>query len=332
MSEVEKSEVENKEEEKKPQKKIKPFVAFIAILLVLALVGFSTLFHYSFSMTPKMIIVKTESGISIVNNPEFMEIKAGEIEEGLAELVTPEGGVAIPVEWGDLGKRMIEAGIIDKNKFYTLHEKRGGFGVYEKGLLEKEDNGHIMINAENANTILNVMWALGLANKNTILEEGPMVDERYGGDASKFASTGGWTLAEGSVMDHYSNHEFFTLTDEQQALVEEVSKNIYRPCCGNSVHFPDCNHGMAMLGLMELMASQGATEQEMYDTALAVNSFWFPDNYMTIGKYFAKRGVTWNEIDSKEILGSMYSGSQGYAQIAREVEPVRSGGGGSCGV
>ena len=27
--------------------------------------------------------------------------------------------------------------------------------------------------------------------------------------------------------------------------------------------FSDCNHGMAMLGLMEFMASQGASEVEM---------------------------------------------------------------------
>ena len=58
-------------------------------------------------------------------------------------------------------------------------------------------------------------------------------------------------------MNHYSMHRFIVLTPEQQALVEKVSKGIYRPCCGNSVYFPDCNHGMAMLGLLELMASQG---------------------------------------------------------------------------
>ena len=39
-------------------------------------------------------------------------------------------------------------------------------------------------------------------------------------------------------------------------IVEEIAGNIYRPCCGNSTAFPDCNHGMAMLGLIELMVSQ----------------------------------------------------------------------------
>ena len=116
---------------------------------------------------------------------------------------------------------------------------------------------------ENSGTILNLLWAFGLANKNEILEKGPMMDKRYGG-AENFASTGGWTLSKGDSMNHYSMHSFITLTPQQQSLVEKVSQNIYRPCCGNSTYFPDCNHGMAMLGLLELLASQGISENEMY--------------------------------------------------------------------
>ena len=73
-------------------------------------------------------------------------------------------------------------------------------------------------------------------------------------------------------MDHYSRHTLIKLTQKQQALVDTVSRGIYRPCCGNSAHFPDCNHGMAMLGLLERMASQGASEQDMWKAALTVNS------------------------------------------------------------
>ena len=101
-----------------------------------------------------------------------------------------------------------------------------------------------------------------------------MMDPRYGG-ANGFASTGGWTLSDGDSMNHYNMHSFVTLTEEQQALVERVSKNIYRPCCDNSTYFPDCNHGMAMLGLLELMTSTRVTEADMYKTALQVNTFGF---------------------------------------------------------
>ena len=88
-----------------------------------------------------------------------------------------------------------------------------------------------------------------------------------------------------------------------------------------------------MLGLLELLASQGASEEEMYTVALQVNSYWFPDTYLTIAKYFQIRGVEWDEISPKEILGSSYSSASGYQQILNEVTPPQSsGGGGSCGV
>lgn len=246
--------------------------------------------------------------------------------------VLPKNGITLPVTWNDLGKQMIEAGVIDKDKFESLYAQRGGLDDEVKNLLYGENNGKLKINTQNSGTILNLLWAFGLANKNPILEEGPMQDERYGG-AGRFASTGGWPLSTGGAMNHYSAHAFAALTEKQQKLVERVSQNIYRPCCGNSVYFPDCNHGMAMLGLLELMASQGVDEEEMYKAALQVNSYWFPDTYLTIAKYFEKRGVEWSDVNPKEVLGSAYSSAQGYGQILAEVTPPQSrSGGNGCGV
>lgn len=192
----------------------------------------------------------------------------------------PAGQRAVFIlNWGDLGAKMVEAGVIDGEKFEDLYAQRGGLSEAHRKLLYGK-NGNIEITSENSGMMLNMLWALGLGNKNSILENGPMMDPRYGGP-SNFASTGGWTLAKGSAMDHYSMHSFIELTEEEQALVEKVTKNIYRPCCSNSTYFPDCNHGMAMLGLMELMASQGATEAEMKKIALEVNILWFPGQYDT---------------------------------------------------
>lgn len=165
---------------------------------------------------------------------------------------------AFALNWGNMGVSMMEAGVIDKDKFPNFYNKK-----------------NLVINSENSHAVLNTLWALGLGNKNPILEEGPMMDPKYGG-VENFASTGGWTLAKGNAMDHYSMHEFMKLDAEQQQLVEKVSKNIFRPCCRNSTYFPDCNHGMAMLGLLELMASQGVKEDEMYKIAEEVNGYWFP--------------------------------------------------------
>ena len=137
--------------------------------------------------------------------------------------------------------------MIDKTKFEALYAERGGLSEDGKKLAYASNNGNITITNENAGEILNLLWALGLSNKNEILEQGPMSNPEYGG-AEKFASTGGWTLADGDPMNHFSNHQFITLTKEQQELVLKVAQNIYRPCCDNPTYFPDCNHGMAMLG------------------------------------------------------------------------------------
>ena len=238
-------------------------------------------------------------------------------------------GETLQAVWGNLGQQLVEAGVIDKEKFLALHEKRGDIGDSEKELLEGIGNRNLKINKRNAGYMLNLFWALGLGNKNPILENGPM--QKYG-DPVGFASTGGWTIANGNAMDHYSRHAFISLTREQQILVEKVSQSVYRPCCNNSTYFPDCNHGMAMLGFLELMASQGVSESEMYQNALIVNSYWFPKEYATINKYLVNRNLSLVTADPKEILGTDYSSGSGYKKVLSQVVPVEQKGGGDCGV
>ncbi len=257
---------------------------------------------------------------------------SGTSEAALKAAILPQSGIELPVNWGDIGSKLVAKGVIDKTKFEALYAVRGGLDDEAKALLYGTTNGKLRINGANSSLILNLLWALGLANKNTILETGPMQNPQYGG-AGRFASTGGWTLSTGNAMDYYSKYALVTLTPAQQMLVDNVSKNIYRPCCNNATYFPDCNHGMAMLGLLELMASQGISEDQMYRAALAVNSFWFPDTYLTIGKFLSMNNVTWANVNPKEILGAQYSSASGYQQILSKVAPpANSGGGGGCGV
>ena len=260
-------------------------------------------------------------------------------EDNYEQKVIPEDGVVLPAKWGDLGAKMTSVGVIDKSKLEELYAGRGGLNDEERNLLEGLDNDYLKITPENSGFVLNLLWALGLGNKNEILDNGPMTDKKYGG-AGRFASTGGWTLADGDparngagAMNHYSKHRFVFLTSEQQALVERVAKGIYRPCCGNPVYFPDCNHGMAMLGLLELMASQGVSEEEMYKAALAVNSYWFPDTYLTIAKYLKSQGKDWHMAVPKEILGYNYSSGPGYQKLLEKIEnPEIKGVGGGCSI
>lgn len=249
----------------------------------------------------------------------------------LEEKVLPPQGVILPVVWGDLGAKLVSTGAIDAEKFMAIYEQRGTLTDEYKNLLLGQNDGQLKITNENSGYLLNLFWALGLTSKNPILETGEMTNPAYGG-AGNLASTGGWTIAKGNPMDHYSGHLFFNLTPEQQALVDKVSRGIYRPCCGNSTHFPDCNHGMAMLGLLELMASQDASEEDMWETALAVNSYWFPDTYLIIATYMQNKGIDWQKVNPQEVLGVDYSSAQGFERIASQITAPEQKGGGGCSV
>ncbi len=271
--------------------------------------------------------LKNKEGANI---PESVASANKSAELNFREIIAPPQGTELPVKWGGLGKKMVEAGVIDGEKMKEIYEKRGGLSEEDKNIIFGDNNGNLVITPKNSGLILNMLWAFGLANKNEILEKGPM--QNYGG-AGKFASTGGWSLAKGSAMNYYSRFEFVKLTPEQQSLVEKVSKNIYRPCCDNSTYFPDCNHGMAMLGFLQLMASQGVSENDMYRAALALNSYWFPDNYATIAKYFKQKGVDWDKVDAKNVLSEEFSSGSGYQNIVSKItEPKENKGGGGCGV
>ncbi|MCL5795125.1 MAG: hypothetical protein M1338_02105 [Patescibacteria group bacterium] len=273
--------------------------------------------------------------IKIPDNQRKITVASQKIPKTiLEEKVLPTEGITLPVTWGDLGKKLVSSGAIDEEKFRALYTGSRQFTDEYEQLLSGDNNSKIVINEDNAGYILNLLWALGLSNANPVLTDSKeMMNPSYGG-AANFASTGGWTVAVGGAMDHYNRHIYFKLTSEQQALVDKVSQGIYRPCCGNSTHFPDCNHGMAMLGFLELMASQDVSEQDMWKAALAVNSYWFPDTYITIAAYMKeKKGVKWSDINPQKILGFDYSSGSGFRNISSQVTaPSSSRSAGGCGV
>lgn len=310
------------EVQQKPTPDKTKYVLSASILMAALIIG-GTLIYATRSKTPA-----DQQLISSLETNSSGEGEAANIDENL---IIPAAGVELPVNWGDLGAQLVQTGVIDAQKFEAIYAQRGGLDEEAQKILSGSDNGKLKITAQNSSFLLNMFWALGLGNKNDILEKGPMSDKQYGG-AGNFASTGGWTIAKGNPMDHYSKHSFINLTSDQQQIVEKVSKGIYRPCCGNPTYFPDCNHGMAMLGLLELMASQGISEDEMYKVALKVNSYWFPETYLTIAKYLETKGISWEKADPKEILGINYSSGSGYQRIVQEVTPQKSQGGGGCGV
>lgn len=255
--------------------------------------------------------------------------------ETIFEKINPSAGYELPVSYSDLGPKMINLGVIDLDKFTNLYQGRGGMGKEEFEILTKGSSKKIEITRDNSNFLLNFFWAAGLANNTKILTDGQM--KTYG-DPGNFASTGGWTLSREQSMNYYSKSQLFNLSDKEEQLVEKVASGIYRPCCDNSTAFPDCNHGMALLGVLELMASNGATESQMFEAAKYFNAFWFPTNYYDLSKYFkTKDGVDFDKVDGKVILGKDYSSASGYNNIKKWLEEKEGkvqdqGGGSSCGV
>ncbi len=240
------------------------------------------------------------------------------------------------VSFGDSIVKLVESGAIDKDKFIKLYEGRSDLTAQERNLLDEVSNKSIVVTKENAGVILNLLWPLGIANKTNVLSEGPM-GTQYKNEVGNFASTGGWTLGKQDGGKLFNKYSIVALTSEQEALVSEITQNIYRPCCGNSTYFPDCNHGAAMLGFVELAVAQGMPKDEVYRKALVLNSYWFPQTYVELATYFKEiKNTNWDQVDPELALGIEYSSGQGYQAINKELAAKglipQVSGGGSCGV
>jgi hypothetical protein len=244
----------------------------------------------------------------------------------------------LPVSFGDIGPQLVAAGAIDYDSFVQVYEQAGQPLTEDQlTILADGSDEPIVINQENAYFLLNFFWAFGLTNQNTLLEEGPMM--QYGeGEIGRFASTGGWTIGTKPVTELYSSTPIITLTSEQQARLEEVAAGVYRPCCNNPTAFPDCNHGMAMLGVLELMASQDATVEEMFTAAKYINAFWFPQQTLEIALVFKHaKGLDFTEADGREFVSVNFSSGTGFRAVHQwlvtqgKLEQIPNRGN-SCGV
>lgn len=293
-------------------------------LLLSTVITFLFLFYYFFSIeiriTPKRL--SNLFGTSKTNTTAINKVTH--------DVTSPQPvtKVVLPIAWGDLGKKMIADGVIDKTKFDSV---MGTLSDEDKALIDG-NAGNITMTENNSRLILNLLWAFGLANKNAVLDKGEIMQDPA--QAGNYASTGGWTLSKGNAMNYFSKSSYVVLDSEQQKMVEDMSKSIFRPCCNNSTHFPDCNHGMAMLGLLELMAKNGVSQAEAYKVALQVNSIWFPQTYQDLAVYFSENGTSIDKVNPAEVLSAKYSSASGYRQSRSQIKsiPQPAKGSGGCGV
>lgn len=256
--------------------------------------------------------------------------------EQISKKVIPEDGYEINAKWGDIGPNLVRSGAIDLEKFKELYLQDGGLEPGELAILENFSDSNIKIKKENAHFVLNLLWAFGLAQQNKLLTEGDMV--KYG-DYKRFASTGGWTISAKPIEEFYSKYNWANLDSEKEERIKSIAENVYRPCCNNPTAFPDCNHGMAALGLIEIMVANNESDDGIYEALRYFNSFWFSSSYLEMAIYFKQvKNKDWNEVDAREILSKNYSSSSGWAKnIHKELEKTpellpqnREGGG--CGV
>lgn len=238
----------------------------------------------------------------------------------IKEAVLPQGGFTLHAKWGGIGKKLLESGVIDKDKYEQLFSQESSFKDSEK-YLTTDSQDMMTINEQNSHFMVNTLWALGLINKSPILDKGDM-QKQSNGNVMNYASTGGWTIGARPTANLYSSQNLINLTKEQQDLVQKIAENIYRPCCGNPTSFPDCNHGMAALGYIELAVSQGVSEGDIYKDVLSLNSFWFPQQYVQLAALMNKSGTEWKNVDSKLALSNQYSSAQGASTVQQQVQDI----------
>ena len=250
--------------------------------------------------------------------------------------IHPADGYALPMSYGNLGPKLLASGVIGYDAFASIYQNAGTpLSSEQIEILQQGSDEKIVINSQNAHFLLNFFWAVGLANQNPILTQGAMV-QPGNGQLEDFASTGGWTLGTRPVTELYASLDLIPLTAQQQKRVEEVAAGVYRPCCNNPTIFPDCNHGMAMLGVLELLASQGAGEDEMFEAAKYINAYWFPRQTVETAIFLEQnQNMSFADADAKLVVSEAFSSASGAGRVHAELQsegllPQASGPGGSC--
>jgi hypothetical protein len=220
-----------------------------------------------------------------------------------------EGRIAFSLR--GLGPRLIAAGVIDPTRFLEACA-RAGAPLTPRGrkTLTEGGVGTVELDGSNAHFLLNFFWAVGLANANALLTRGPMMRNGMG-RIPGYASTGGWSLGARPAMDVYAHLPLISLTPDQQRRLEEVSSNVYRPCCDNPTSFPDCNHGMAMVGLLTLLAAEDRDVEALFGAAKAVNGAWFTGQTLQLATYSrAALSVEYPRLNPRVASGrGLFSGS-----------------------
>jgi hypothetical protein len=221
--------------------------------------------------------------------------------------VMPSDGIQLPVKFGSTVAMLVQESALNATFLKQVMNQTGErFSTYEENVLSGSQNENVILNASDSSFILNVLWAVGINNDNAIINKGQIMRSS---NPLNFASTGGYgqlgKLSLGKL-------NLLTLTRDQQIIAEQVAANTYRPCCDNPASFPDCNHGSAAVGLIELMASQGFNSTTIFGALKQFESFYFPQAFIYESVYFyASQGDSWTQVPAEQALSYYYSSRTG---------------------
>jgi len=310
----------------------------IAALLTIIVLG-----KYGWEMIktdPLIAGIYTRSETTFTSNNKTSKQTTSQSETPLydevVKQVLSESGFQSKIVLGNAVLKLVQNGVIDRKKFENLYESRGGLPEELRLVFDEPKDQPILLTRENANYYINLLWPIGLSNYMSTNKNSPV----NGTSLFNFASTGGWNLGkEQNGGAYFNKFEIVPLTPEQEALVTKIAQNTYRPCCNNSTFFQDCNHGSALLGVLQLGAATGLDEEELYKEALAFNSFWFPQQYIQTALFFKiNKNTDWKEVNPEVILGYDYSANSNWSKnVKSEIAKIpdllpKTSGGAGCGV
>jgi hypothetical protein len=242
------------------------------------------------------------------------------------------------VSYGSLGPQLLADDAIDFEQFSLLYEQvQRPLSPEQRTILQTGSDSPIVFDEQNAHFLLNFFWAVGLTNYNPILTEGLMM-QNGPENVGRFASTGGWSLGKRPATELFASAPIVPLTQIQQTRLEDVAQHVYRPCCNNHTAFPDCNHGMAMLGLLTLLAGNDASTEEMFEAAKNINAFWYPQQAYETAVYFkSEMGLDYADVFPRLAVGIDRFSATGFQNtrqrlVQNNLLPTPQNGGNSCAV
>lgn len=292
-------------------KKLNPAYRLLSIGLVSVIIILGLVFVTVHKSAPATTINKNTSTTNTIVNQSSTNQTAI-----LLSGLFPNQGFKTPVRLNDIVPELVSSGVINLTKVKGLYG--GKLTQQELDILTKPSYANLTLNSSNANFYLLIFWALGIANKNQVLDNFSASANASNYSVADFASTGGWTLGTSSnSMVYFDKLSLLTLTPLAQNEMYDVATHSYRPCCNNPTAFPDCNHGAALLALTELGASEGLNESQLYTLDLQAQTLWFPSYYATTALELHYKNVSY-WASPRLVLGANYSSASGWYRDSYE--------------